>query len=103
MHRLGSLLVHAYPARWRARYGEEFLALLEERPMGPFDVADVLLGAIDAHMHLRGIAAGSEHPKGFTMTLRIGGMAAVAAGLLWLFVLAGNLINAGAATGTMVI
>ena len=41
-------LVRLYPASWRARYGEEFEALLEERPLGPFDVADVLLSAVDA-------------------------------------------------------
>ena len=34
-------LVRLYPADWRARYGDEFEALLEERPLGPFDVADI--------------------------------------------------------------
>src|SRR5215211_6912174 len=50
-------LIRLYPARWRARYGDEFSAVLEERPLGPFDVADVLLGALDAHLHLRGLGA----------------------------------------------
>ena len=67
--RAASLLVRVYPPRWRARYGAEFETLLEERPLGPFDVADVLLGALDAHLHLRGLGAASEHTKGFTMTL----------------------------------
>ncbi len=89
------LLLRLYPARWRARYGEEFLAVLEERPLGPFDMADVLLGAIDAHLHLRGLGAASEHRKGFAMSLRIGGYAAIAGGVLWLLVLAGNAINNG--------
>src|SRR3954447_17291974 len=88
-------LLRLYPARWRARYGDEFAAVLEERPLGPFDVADVLLGALDAHLHLRGLGAASEHRKGFTMSLRVGGYAAIVGGLLWLIVLAGNAINDG--------
>lgn len=98
-----ALLLRCYPARWRARYGDEFAAVLEDRPLGPFDVADVLLGALDAHMHLRGLGAASEHRKGFAMSLRIGGYAAVIGGLLWLFVLAGNSINDGADAGSSVL
>ena len=52
-----SLLLRFFPARWRARYGDEFEALLAERPIGPFDVADVLLAAIDAHLHRHGLSA----------------------------------------------
>jgi hypothetical protein len=63
-----ALLIRLYPARWRARYGDEFAVVLEERPLGPFDVADVLLGALDAHLHLRSLGAASEHRKGFAMS-----------------------------------
>jgi hypothetical protein len=90
-----ALLLRLYPARWRARYGDEFAAVLEDRPLGPFDVADVLLGALDAHLHLRVLGAASEHRKGFAMSLRIGGYAAIVGGILWLLVLAGNAINDG--------
>lgn len=90
-----ALLLRCYPARWRARYGDEFAAVLEERPLGPFDVADVLLGALDAHLHLRGLGAASEHRKGFAMSLRIGGYAAILGGVLWLIALVGNAINDG--------
>ncbi len=76
------LLLRLYPARWRARYGDEFRALLAERPLGPFDVGDVLLGALDAHLHLRGLGSWSEHRRGFPMSLRIGGLAAAAGGAL---------------------
>lgn len=79
-----ALLLRLYPARWRARYGDEFAAVLGERPLGPFDVADVLLGALDAHLHLRGLGAASQHAKGFAMSLRIGGLAAIIGGILWL-------------------
>lgn len=78
------LLLHLYPATWRDRYGDEFAALLEERPLGPFDVADVVLGAIDARLHLRGRQATSEPAKGLAMTLRIGGYAAILGSLLWI-------------------
>jgi hypothetical protein len=77
-----ALLLRLYPARWRARYGDEFEALLAERPLGPFDVADVLLGALDAHLHLRGLGSYSEHRRGFPMSLRLGGFAAVVGGVL---------------------
>ena len=95
MHPMITLLLRLYPARWRARYGEEFAAVLDERPLGPFDVADILLGALDAHLHLRGVGATTQHGKGFAMSLRIGGYAAVVGGVLWLLVLAGNAINNG--------
>jgi hypothetical protein len=90
-----ALLLRLYPARWRARYADEFAAVLDERTLGPFDVADILLGALDAHLHLRGLGAASEHRKGFAMTLRIGGYAAIVGGVLWLLALAGNAINNG--------
>ena len=90
-----AILLRLYPARWRARYGDEFEQVLAVRPLGPFDAADILLGALDAHLHLRGLGAASEHRKGFAMTLRIGGYAAIVGGVLWLLVLAGNAINNG--------
>ena len=97
-----ALLIRLYPARWRARYGDEFAAVLEERPLGPFDVADVLLGALDAHLHLRGLGAASQHAKGFAMSLRIGGLSAILGGILWFVALAGNAINDGADAGSSV-
>ena len=41
-------LILLYPRAWRERYGEEFGALLEERPASVRDVCDVALGALDA-------------------------------------------------------
>lgn len=79
-----SLLLRCYPASWRARYGDEFEAILEERPLGPFDVADVLLAAIDAHLHVRGRRAASHRQRSFTMSLRLGGSAAILGGVLFL-------------------
>jgi hypothetical protein len=88
-----NLLLALYPASWRTRYGEEFELILRDRPLGPFDVADVLLGALDAHLHLRGLGAASQHGKGFTMSLRIGGWAAVVGGALWFIGLAAASAN----------
>lgn len=45
-----SALLRLYPASWRARYGDEFAALLEDCAPTPFMLADVLLGALDAHL-----------------------------------------------------
>lgn len=72
-----SLLIHCYPARWRDRYGDEFEAVLGERPLGPFDVADILLGALDAQLRLRGRGADLAQGRGLSMSLRIGGIAAI--------------------------
>jgi drug/metabolite transporter (DMT)-like permease len=73
-------LVRLYPAAWRERYGDEMEALLEERPLGPFDLVDLFLGALDAHLHLRGPGQASEHEKGITMSLRTPGLAAIIGG-----------------------
>ncbi len=99
------LLVRLYPARWRVRYGDEFLAVLEERPLGPFDVADILLGALDAQLRLRGVGSRPSKSRSFTMSLRIGGLAAILGAPLWTggFVISngvfGNVdVSVGAAT-----
>jgi hypothetical protein len=86
---MSRLLIRLYPAAWRARYGDEFEALLDERPLGPFDVADVLLAAIDAHIRPRDGAAAGDHTRGVLMSLRIGGVAAIVGGALWLVSFAG--------------
>lgn len=76
-------LVRLYPAAWRERYGDEMEALLDERPLGPFDAVDLFLGALDGHLHLRGLGHASEHEKGITMSLRTAGIAAIIAGTFW--------------------
>jgi hypothetical protein len=47
----GSRLLRLYPALWRARYGEEMLAVLEARRPGLRGRLDLVRGAIDAHLH----------------------------------------------------
>lgn len=43
-------LLRLYPRDWRARYGEEFAAVLDQRPPSPRDALDVLRGAIDTRL-----------------------------------------------------
>lgn len=76
------LLLAVYPAGWRRRYGEEFRAVLESRPLGPFDVADVLLGALDARLSPRRSATSARFAGGLHVMLRIGGLGAVGGGIL---------------------
>ncbi|WP_093231657.1 hypothetical protein [Thermoflavimicrobium dichotomicum] len=40
-----------YPKNWRDRYEDELLALMEARPLHFSDCLDIVLGAIDAHLH----------------------------------------------------
>src|SRR5262249_15784961 len=48
MHKL---LLRLYPRLWRRRYEDDMLALVEVRPLSLFHSVDLLLGAIDAHLH----------------------------------------------------
>lgn len=82
------LLLAMYPARWRHRYGEEFRAVLESRPLGPFDVADVLIGALDARLTRFRFAGAAGIDGGPLMMLRLGGFGAIAGGILWFIGLA---------------
>jgi hypothetical protein len=44
-------LLRLYPSRWRARYGDEFLELLEARPPSLRDRVDIVVGAVDARVN----------------------------------------------------
>jgi hypothetical protein len=78
-----SLLIRCYPARWRDRYGDEFAAILEERPLGPFDVADILLGALDARLRQGRRGGDVAQGRRFSVSLRIGGIAAMIGAPVW--------------------
>lgn len=89
------LLLAMYPAQWRRRYAEEFRAVLESRPLGPFDVADVLIGAIDARLAPRRLPGSAGIDGGPQMLLRIGGVGAIAGGFLWFGSLAAGSLLGG--------
>ncbi len=77
-----SLLIRLYPAAWRARYEDEFLAVLEERPLSPFDAFDILLGALDARLRPRSLAVELAPRRNSPMNARIAGLAAIVGGAL---------------------
>ena len=83
-----SLLLRCYPASWRARYGDEFEAILDERPLGPFDVADILLGALDARLRLHGHRVDTDQARSLSVSLRIGGIAAIVGASMIVIVIA---------------
>ena len=91
-------LVALYPAGWRARYEEEFLAVLDQRPPRLSQVIDITWGAIDAHLF-------PQAPEGrYRMFTRISGLAAIGAGLLLLIGFAvnvGGLIDIDATTNAL--
>ncbi len=87
------LLLAMYPARWRSRYGEEFRAVLESRPLGPFDFADVLIGALDARLTPSRVAGMAGSIGGHSVMLRIGGLGAIAGGTLYFTGLVASAIN----------
>jgi drug/metabolite transporter (DMT)-like permease len=79
-------LLRLYPAAWRARYEDEFLAVLEERPLSPFDVIDIAFGALDARLRPRSLAIDLAPRRTSTMNSRISGLAAIAGGAITLIV-----------------
>jgi hypothetical protein len=54
-------LLSLYPRRWRERYEEEMLAVLEAHKVTPATVVDLLVGALDANLNYDGIAEGAMY------------------------------------------
>jgi hypothetical protein len=73
-----SRLLHLYPAAWRERYETEFLLVLEGRSPGPRGWLDVVIGALDAHLHPELIGAEFR-----PWTHRLPGLLAMGGGLIW--------------------
>jgi len=44
-------LLRMYPRRWRDRYGDELLCLLEQRDLSASVILDMVRGAVDAWLH----------------------------------------------------
>ncbi len=53
-------LLRLYPRAWRERYGEEFLAALDDRPLHWQQVVDIISAAIDARLSADVRAATAE-------------------------------------------
>ena len=73
-----SRLLRLYPAAWRDRYEAELVGTLQERPVGLTGSVDIVLGAIDAHLHPELIGAAPH-----AWTHRLPGLIATTAGLIW--------------------
>jgi cytochrome b6-f complex iron-sulfur subunit len=56
----GRRLLRLFPRAWRARYEQEFLALIEDRPPGVRDALDIVLSACDARLRPQAWAVQSE-------------------------------------------
>lgn len=57
-------LLRLYPRAWRARYGEEMLALLEQHHLSMRTRINLLRGALDAQLHMRSpIMSGNRRPS----------------------------------------
>jgi hypothetical protein len=65
-----SAFIRLYPKAWRERYGDELIALLEDRPARPLDIFDLLFGALDAHLHPRDLGLRPDERKGTPMSIR---------------------------------
>lgn len=81
------VLIRLYPAAWRARYEDEFLAVLEERPLSPFDAFDIVLGALDARLRPRSLAIELAPRRSSPMNARVAGYAAIVGGGLTLLMM----------------
>ncbi len=73
-----SRLLRLYPTAWRERYEAEFLRVLQERRIRLRGSVDVVLGAIDAHLHPELVGAERQ-----PLTHRLPGLLALAAGVIW--------------------
>lgn len=80
-----SAILRLYPRAWRERYGDELLALLEDRPPSTLDLVDLVRGAFDARLHpqLPGTQPVTPERKN-PMSDRLPGLAAIGGGLLFL-------------------
>ena len=83
-----SAILRLYPRAWRERYGDEILALLDERPPTLTDRFDLLRGAFDARLHPSLPGAVAPAPTETTMkTKRFRSLAAIG-GIAWIIAVA---------------
>lgn len=60
-------MLNLYPCDWRARYGDEFGAMLDEHEASVSDLLDIAFGALDAHLRpdQSGLAGRGNRPPAF--------------------------------------
>jgi hypothetical protein len=79
-----SVILGLYPRAWRARYGDELEALLEERPATLLDYLDLIRGAIDARLHPQVPGTVVRPERETPMNTRLLGAVAAIGGTVWL-------------------
>ena len=78
-----SASLRLYPQAWRERYGDELVALLEERPASLLDHLDLIRGALDARLHPQVRGSGATPGKESSVNQRILAIMAAAGGVVW--------------------
>ena len=81
-------ILRLYPRAWRDRYGDELVALLDERPVTLLDSIDLFRGAIDAHLHPQVTGADARPGKEIPMSQRLLGVVAAIGGIAWILAVA---------------
>lgn len=71
-------ILRLYPQAWRDRYGEEFEALLADRPPSARHRLDIVRGALDAHLHPELIDPGHVRDRWWIAPLAGWGLLALA-------------------------
>ncbi len=79
-----SSLLRLYPQAWRERYGDELVALLQDRPASMADHLDLIRGALDARLHPQVRGAAAIPDKEFPVNQRAFGFVAAAGGIAWI-------------------
>jgi hypothetical protein len=81
MHRrLARRLSSLYPASWRARYGDEFAAFLEDHPSTPSAILDIIGSAILERLRAAGDLYADARQRTLVL-MALASLAAVAAGI----------------------
>ena len=105
---ISKIVLHLYPRPWRARYEDELLELFEQRPLSVTDTVDMVIGAINAHLHPQLGTTGmpvqermlllQHHLRGSLVTIFCAYISFVVAGLGFMKLCEGNDMMAAANT-----
>jgi hypothetical protein len=87
-----SAILRLYPRAWRARYGDELAALLEEQPATLFDSLDLIRGALDARLHPQVPGTDVTPEQETPMNIRRLGAVAAIGGIVWLIAIVSTLV-----------
>ena len=81
-------ILRLYPRAWRARYGDEVEALLDEHPASLLDQLDLIRGALDARLHPQVPGMDVAPEQEIPMDRKRLGILAAVGGLFWIIAIA---------------